>query len=129
MQPLNIAVIDDDEITLELIVDLLESTFTVNVVSFSNSTLAREFLLQQTSDSLDMVISDMVMPGFDGLALLREVRLADLMFPFIFMTAYESRQTKLLTRQLGAVAYLIKPIVRKKLVSLIKQTVSSFSKA
>ena len=44
------------------------------------------------------------------------------------MTAYESRQTKLLARQLGAVAYLVKPIVRKKLVSLIKQTMSSYAK-
>lgn len=128
MQPLNIAVIDDDEITLELIVDAVASELPVNVVSFSNSALAREFLLKQTSDSLDMVISDMVMPGFDGLALLRDVRSADLMFPFIFMTAYESRQTKLLARQLGAVVYLVKPIVRKKLVSLIKQTMSSYAK-
>ena len=63
MQPLNIAVIDDDEITLELIVDAVASELPVNVVSFSNSALAREFLLKQTSDSLDMVISDMVMPG------------------------------------------------------------------
>ncbi|OFI32835.1 hypothetical protein BFC17_06265 [Alteromonas lipolytica] len=125
MPSINIAVIDDDEITLELIVTILKSDLDVNVVSFSNSTLAREFLLKQTSDSLDMVISDMVMPGFDGLALLRDVRAAGLMFPFLFMTAYESRQTKLLAKQLGAVAYLVKPIIRKKLVNLVKQTISS----
>ena len=125
MQTLNIAVIDDDEITLELIVDVLNTELDVNVISFSSSVLAREFLLKQTSDSLDIVISDMVMPAIDGLALLRDVRSAGLMFPFLFMTAYESRQTKLLARQLGAVAYLVKPIVRKKLISLIKQTIPS----
>ncbi|NVK58293.1 MAG: response regulator [Alteromonadaceae bacterium] len=123
MPLLNIAVIDDDEITLELIVNILESDLQCSVVSFSNSALARQFLLRQTTGSLDLVISDMVMPEYDGLSLLRDCRNSGHMFPFVFMTAYESRQTKLLAKQLGAVAYLVKPIIRKKLISLIKQQV------
>lgn len=121
MTTLNIVVIDDDEITLDLIVNMLENDLSASVISFSRSALAREFLIQQTPGSLDMVISDMVMPEYDGLALLRECRNTGLEMPFVLMTAYESSQTKILARQLGAVAYLVKPIVRKKLIKLIKQ--------
>jgi CheY-like chemotaxis protein len=37
------------------------------------------------------------------------------------MTAYATRQTEMLAKQLGAVAYLVKPIRREKLISLLTE--------
>ncbi|TPV56895.1 response regulator [Aestuariibacter sp. GS-14] len=121
MSTYTIAVIDDDEVSLELIAHVIESELDAQVISFTRSAFAKEFLMHQTNTSLDIIVSDMVMPEYDGLALLRACREKGLSVPFIFMTAYASRQTEVLAKQLGAVAYLVKPIRRDKLVSLLKQ--------
>lgn len=116
-----IAIVDDDEISLELIATIIESNIQVDVVCFSSSAEALKFLLQQNGETLQMVISDMKMPEYDGLALLRTCREQSLAIPFLFMTAFESRQTRALAKQLGAVDYLVKPINKDNLLSILKQ--------
>ncbi|MCP4236624.1 MAG: response regulator [Aestuariibacter sp.] len=121
MSTFTVAVIDDDEVSLELIAHIIESELDAQVISFTRSAFAREFLMHQTDTSLDMIVSDMVMPEYDGLSLLRACREKGLSVPFIFMTAYATRQTEMLAKQLGAVAYLVKPIRREKLISLLTE--------
>ena len=70
---LSIAVIEDDLVTLDLITDALENRIGATVYPFSRSKIARDFLLQQTPDSLHLIISDQVMPEYDGLSLLKPV--------------------------------------------------------
>lgn len=123
MSDLVVAVIDDDEITLEIIVTTLETQLNATVFSFTRSKFAREFLLQQSPDSLHLVISDLVMPEFDGLDVLRSCRAAGLNIPFLFMTAFASRQTVLTAKELGAVGYMVKPIASDELVSKVKEIV------
>ncbi len=57
---------------------------------------------------VDLIVSDVCMPGFSGLELLEDVRGAELHTPFILMTAFGSDEVREAARALGA-GYLEKP--------------------
>ncbi len=57
----------------------------------------------------DLVISDIKMPGLDGLALLRELKARAIPSEVILMTAYASAKTAVEAMRAGAHDYLIKP--------------------
>jgi len=58
----------------------------------------------------DCVISDMRMPGMDGLELQRRLKLLDPMLPVIFVTSYEDSATRNRAIDQGARTVLTKPV-------------------
>ncbi len=73
--------------------------------------------LFQKTQEVDVVISDWMMPGIDGLELCRRVRAVnnDLYTFFIFLTALGDRAHLLQGMQAGADDYLTKPLDREEL--------------
>lgn len=57
---------------------------------------------------VDLILSDVCMPGFSGLDLLEDVRGAEVQTPFILMTAFGSDEVREAASALGA-GYLEKP--------------------
>jgi EAL domain-containing protein (putative c-di-GMP-specific phosphodiesterase class I) len=70
------------------------------------------------STRFDVIISDIRMPGLDGLGLLRAIRARDLEVPVVFMTASPDLQTAIQAVEHGAFRYLLKPFDGKELVAL-----------
>jgi DNA-binding NtrC family response regulator len=66
-------------------------------------------MLGHTEDPIDLVISDIRMPGPSGLAVLRSVRSADWAIPFILITAFGDEDTHREAERLGARAVFDKP--------------------
>jgi EAL domain-containing protein (putative c-di-GMP-specific phosphodiesterase class I)/CheY-like chemotaxis protein len=60
--------------------------------------------------SFDVIISDIAMPGMDGISLLRAIREHDLDVPFIIMTGGPAVDSAARAMEYGALRYLIKPI-------------------
>lgn len=60
-------------------------------------------------ETFEVVIADIMMPGMDGLELLRHIRDCDNDAVVIVMTAYASLQTAIEAMKFGAYDYLIKP--------------------
>ncbi len=120
MADLNIVAVDDDDITLEIITRILEEAFGAFVYAFSRSKQAREFLVRQTPDTLQLVISDQNMPEHDGLTLLKMCNNIQLNIPFILLTGDVSRETVMKARQLGVDGYIAKPIKRESLITKVK---------
>jgi two-component system chemotaxis response regulator CheY len=119
---LSVAVIEDDVLTLELVTETLEQRLSATVYPFSRSKLARDFLLQQTPESLHLIISDQVMPHFDGLSLLQTCRAANLHIPFLLITADPSKALVMEARKLGASGFLAKPIDMAELTEKVLAT-------
>lgn len=61
------------------------------------------------SRPFDMLISDVMMPEFDGYALAREVRSFDAKMPILFMTALDDKPSKQNAYALGIDDYVVKP--------------------
>jgi len=68
------------------------------------------------SDEFDVVLSDIDMPGLNGIELLRTVRQHDLDLPVVLMTGNPTVGTAIQALEYGALRYLIKPIEAKDLV-------------
>ena len=69
----------------------------------------------------DLLITDLRMPGADGLEVLRRVRELHPNLPVILMTAHASVQTAIEAMKQGAVDYVEKPFSNDELKALVKR--------
>jgi len=117
----SVAVVEDDPITLDMITDALETQLDATVYSFTRSKFARDFLLQQTADSLSLIISDQVMPDYDGLSLLKTCHSSGLNVPFLLITADPNKALVMEARKLHVTGFLAKPLNMKELIQKSKE--------
>ncbi|WP_334056493.1 response regulator [Alteromonas sp. S005] len=121
----SVAVVEDDPITLDLITDALETQLDATVFPFTRSKFARDFLLQQSSDSLSLIISDQVMPDYDGLSLLKTCQSSGLDVPFLLITADPNKELVIEARKLQVTGFLAKPLSMEELVQKSKEAVTN----
>ncbi|HEY4243409.1 MAG TPA: sigma-54 dependent transcriptional regulator [Kofleriaceae bacterium] len=101
-----ILVADDEPGLREFITDALE--LDAHTVSAARDGLAAAKLLDERA--FDLVLTDLKMPGMDGLALLRKVRADQPEVEVIVMTAHGTVDNAVEAMKLGAFEYLQKPI-------------------
>lgn len=100
-----ILVVDDDASVRELLSKALASAgYHVEVAEDAFLALAR--LAERT---YDLLITDLKMPGHDGLWLIREARLHSPHLPVIVITGYSSEESAIEAIDLGVAGYLTKP--------------------
>src|SRR4030095_178140 len=100
-----VCVVDDQA----MMRDSVEATLTAQdhkVLSFGD---AQEALTAIRQRSFDVVLTDLQLPGLDGVALLREMRRLGIDTPVVLMTAFASVQTAVEAMKLGAFDYVQKP--------------------
>ena len=73
------------------------------------------------SQSFDVVLSDIAMPGMDGIQFLREVREHDLSVPVVLITGAPTVSTAVQALELGAFNYLTKPIAMDDVERVIEK--------
>ncbi len=79
-----------------------------------------EGLKRALNDPCDLVILDLLLPGIDGLSVLREVQRRRPGLPVVIVSARSDLQTKLRGFGLGASDYLAKPFSLDELVARIR---------
>lgn len=123
---LSILIVDDDRNVLEVIEARLFSSG-YRVFKADSPEKALEILKNR---QVQLMISDMKMPGMGGMDLFQEVResLPDL--PVIFLTAYGTIPDAVKAMQAGAVDYIAKPFdgqdLLKKIKSVLKRKRAAF---
>jgi len=111
-----ILVIDDDAVACEFLQEvLLRDGYDVTAY-----TSALEALKQDLS-KYDLLMSDIRMPGMDGLQFLSEVQKKWPNLPVILMTAYGSLETTMEAISLGAWDYISKPFSPEDCRTLVKK--------
>ncbi len=76
---------------------------------------------------LDLVITDMQMPGMDGLQFLHEIKKKNNDLPVIMITAFAEVEKAVAAMQAGAYNYLAKPFSNDELLININQAVHHYS--
>ena len=71
---------------------------------------ALELLSTGVEPQLSVILSDINMPGMDGLALLREVKRRRPDLPVIIVTAYGDDERRRRAREWGAAEFITKPV-------------------
>lgn len=93
----------------------------IEILDFYKSALGDDYELETASDgkkaaelietgSFDVIVSDISMPGMDGMGLLRHIREFDLDVPVILVTGDPTVDTAMEAVQYGALRYLQKPV-------------------
>ena len=100
-----ILVVDDEPGMRDLLRILLEKDGH-EVLTAADGTAG---LARATSHELDLVISDIKMPGLDGIGLLSALRERALTLPVIMVTAYAESDSAIQAMKQGAFDYLTKP--------------------
>lgn len=103
--PPKVLLIDDDASLLEFYQDAL-APLGYNLETAADGDEAAQLI---GSKKYDVVVSDIVMPGLDGLALLKVVRNTYLDIPVILVTGTPSAETAIRAMEFGALRYLTKP--------------------
>ncbi|HET9401021.1 MAG TPA: HD domain-containing phosphohydrolase [Candidatus Acidoferrales bacterium] len=117
MPSAHVLVVDDEEAIRDVVCTLLEAQG-YNCVPAGNGKLA---LTQLQANSLDLVLSDMVMPEMDGLKLLEWVRAHDKDLPVIMVTAMHDLSTALEAIRRGAYDYILKPFEKDQLFLSVRR--------
>src|SRR5437762_1332983 len=82
-------------------------------------------LIRARGDELDVVITDMKLPGLNGLELVRELHGAKPRLPIILITAHGTTETAIEATKAGAYDYLLKPFEIPELLELVEKAVAS----
>jgi CheY-like chemotaxis protein len=118
-RPTRILVVDDDAPLREILRDMLEGErYAVDAAADGQEALALVY-----RERPDLIITDLQMPGLDGLELLRKLRrdLATCQIPVIFLTVVENLDAEAKALDLGADDYLGKPVERARLLSRVRR--------
>lgn len=111
-----ILAIDDDPAVTSLIKrGLTYEGFTVETASSGEAALelARDH-------SPDLIILDIMMPGMDGLDVLRRIRSADATLPVLMLTAKDAPADQIQALELGADDYVVKPFTFEVLLARVR---------
>ena len=117
MEGIRIMLADDHEVVLESLAMMLSSLPGIQVVAtVANGQAALEQLQHQ---SVDIVLSDMHMPGLNGVELALRIREQYPAVKIILLTMEEEPQTIRLAMQAGVGGYVLKKASKKQLEAAI----------
>jgi len=112
-------IIDDDQ-SMRWVLERALSREGLEVVSFAEP---EKLLGRFNLETPDVIISDVRMPGMEGIALLNEIKQRVPRLPVIIMTAYSDLDRTVSAFQGGAFEFLSKPFDIDEVVSLVKRAI------
>ena len=110
-----VLLVDDDEKLRNLVTEYLEG-FGFQVIALPDG---RQVLQTLETESPDIVILDIMLPGQDGLEILRAIRL-EFEVPVIMLTAKGDDADRIVGLELGADDYIPKPFNPRELLARMK---------
>ncbi|MCC8382239.1 nitrogen regulation protein NR(I) [Photorhabdus laumondii subsp. laumondii] len=120
MQQGKIWIVDDDS-SIRWVLERALSNAGMECTSFADADSALTALAQNTPDVL---ISDIRMPGMNGLNLLNNIKQSNPLLPVIIMTAHSDLDAAVNAYQQGAFDYLPKPFDIDEAVALLERALS-----
>lgn len=121
MSTYSILIVDDKKSAGYLLQELLKQAG--YIATCVNSGKAALEVLQ--TSVIDLILSDLVMPEMDGVALLAEVQQLYPQLPFVVITAHGSVETAVEAMKQGAADYLRKPLIQEELLLTVRRCLES----
>ncbi len=113
---MNILVIEDEK----KVAQALKKGLTAERYEVEVALTGEEGFLLVCSETFDLIILDLMLPGRDGMEILRALRQNNVRTPVLILTARDAVGDKILGLDLGADDYLIKPFAFPELTARIR---------
>lgn len=110
-----VLLVDDDPEILQFYVAALGKKY-----QLETAVDGTEAVQKLATERFDLIVSDVAMPGMDGLTLLSTVRATDLDVPVILITGGPSLETAIKALEYGALRYITKPVEPKALRQVVE---------
>ncbi|MCS4095966.1 response regulator transcription factor [Rhizobium sp. BK176] len=111
-----VAIVDDDRKFRVALEDMLASAGIYGELYASGE----DFMSSKGYLTCDCILSDLRMPGMSGIELLRRLREGGIEQPVILMTSYPDPDAASVAFELGACAFLSKPLDSSELLNLLR---------
>jgi FixJ family two-component response regulator len=111
-----ISIVDDDEAVRLALRSLVRSLGYLSNVFAS----AEEFLESSHLNETSCLISDVQMPGMNGIELQNRLKRLDCSTPVIFVTAFQNERDRARALEAGAIGFLEKPFEGRAMIQLIE---------
>ncbi len=115
-----VLLVEDDDLFRRSLHKVLKQHYRVSQAADADAAVA-----QLTETSPDLVLLDIMLPGTDGLQVLKELRRRDPELTVLMLTAVEKISTVVEAIQLGATDYLTKPVDTDELVLTIDRALEA----
>ncbi|MDX7992987.1 nitrogen regulation protein NR(I) [Xenorhabdus littoralis] len=122
MQRGKVWIVDDDS-SIRWVLERALRGAGIECTSFTNADAVLIALLQ---DNPEVILSDIRMPGVDGLSLLNQIKQSHPQLPVIIMTAHSDLDAAVSAYQHGAFDYLPKPFDIDETVALVERALSHY---
>ena len=123
LKRLTLLYVEDDDIIRNELSQLLANFFSQVLVAKDGKEGLRTFLVNQ--DTIDIVLTDINMPLYNGIEMVKKIRNIDSKISVIFATAYSDNEFLLDAIKLRVQEYIIKPIDIRKLLSFLNDIASN----
>ncbi len=117
-----ILIVDDEKNYLLILSAVLQEEGYDTLIANSGA----EALELLAATAVDLVVTDMKMPGMDGMELLEQIKKRDAELPVIMMTAYGTVEKAVEAMQKGAYNYILKPFENARLVVFVNKALAMF---
>jgi two-component system, OmpR family, response regulator CpxR len=115
MEPQHLLIIDDDSALCELLTEYLAAEgFSIDMAGDGSTGLRKA-----QDEPYDLIILDVMLPGFNGFDVLRELRKTS-MIPVIMLTARGDPVDRIVGLEVGADDYLSKPFNPRELLARMR---------
>ena len=116
----HILVVDDDTEIRQMVADYLRK----NGLRASTAADGREMRATLDTQTIDLILLDVMMPGEDGLTLARNLRAGKhRAVPVVMLTARDDQTDRIIGLEMGADDYVTKPFVARELLARIKAVI------
>lgn len=109
-------VVEDDDSIRETVGEVLRSEG-YEVLTCSDGASALNLMTAESSDPVDLIVLDLMLPSLGGLDLCRELRRIGNTTPILVISARDSETDRVLGLEVGADDYLVKPFGMRELVA------------
>jgi len=121
----NILVVDDDENVTDVLSFVLAKSG-YNVLTAGNGRTGYDLY---SSHSPDLVLLDLKMPEWDGLTVLKQIRISDRETPVVLMTGYATIDSSIEAFKIGISDYVTKPFNFDRLLEVVDRLLNISGKA
>jgi DNA-binding NtrC family response regulator len=123
VNPLHVLIVDDDPALLQALPETLRLRMSAVTVDTANS--AQAALDRVTAQDYDAIVTDIKMPGMDGLALLAEIHGRRPDTPTLMITGHGEYDLALRALRGGAYDFIQKPIDRDRFVASLRRAIET----